>query len=95
MTWKIVRSEAFERELRKHKKNKSFLSALESKIKRLRQAPETVGGWLAGELHRFKSTRIMGKFRLLFQPIPAERTVKLISIDHRKFNYDRFQPARD
>jgi len=88
--WKIISTDTFSKEFKKYKKNNEFVKALDRKIERLKENPESVGGNLSGRLSNYKSTRIIGKFRLLFKMVEAERKVYLVSIDHRKFDYERF-----
>ena len=86
MTRRIFWTKNFKKDLRKHSKNRKFIDALEKKIERLRETPEVVGGYLSGQLHGYKSTRIAGKFRLVFRI--REEVVYLIALDHRKSDYE-------
>lgn len=88
MVWTVESTATFEKVIKKHKKNSELLSALDNKIKRLEEDPYGVGGNLAGKLHGKKSTRIVRKFRLIFQIIEADKKVYLLAIDHRKHVYD-------
>ena len=90
MIWEIKRTEAFSKEFKKHKKNGEFVKALEAKLERLKDNPESVGGYLSGRLHGYKSTRIVGKYRLVFKIVKEVNAVYLMAIDHRKFGYERF-----
>jgi len=90
MPWEIRSTETFSRELKKYKKSHEFLSALDKKIKRLIENPESVGGHLSGRLHGYKSTRIIRKFRLIFKISFDEYSVYLCAVDHRKFDYENF-----
>lgn len=94
MAWKTTTTETFLKEFKKHRKDREFVDALDKKIIRLQENPESVGGFLSGQLHGYKSTRILGKFRLIFKIVPAESVVYLVAIDHRKFDYTRFEPDR-
>ena len=86
----MVSTETFFKEFKKFKDDGKFVKVLDSKIKRLKENPESVGGYLSGNLHGYKSTRIVGKFRLIFK-IHKERSVVVLSaIDKRKFGYNRF-----
>jgi len=58
MAWTVKRTETFLESLKTIRKNKKVLEELDKKIKRLRDDPTHVGGWLSGELHGKKSTRI-------------------------------------
>jgi len=49
-----------------------------------------VGGYLSGRLHGNKSTRLVGKYRLIFEINEKEGIVYLKAIDHRKFDYGGF-----
>ena len=61
MKWRILTTKTFSREIKKYKKNNQFMTALEKKIQRLKENPGTIGGYLAGTLHGYKSTRIIKK----------------------------------
>lgn len=87
IVWDIVRTEAFLKEIRKYKRNREFLDALDKKIQKLIENPESIGGYLSGNLHGLKSTRLIGKFRLIFKIVHSENTVYLIALDHRKYDY--------
>ncbi len=91
MLWQIEVTKTFSDELKKHKKDGELLNALDKKIQRLKENPENVGGNLGGRLHGYKSTRIIGKFRLIFKIGNVERKVYLCAIDHRKIIYDKFE----
>ena len=90
MKWKVISTETFSRQFRKHEKNGEFVKILNNKIKRLQENPENVGGYLSGKLHDYKSTRILKKLRLVFKIIMEKQEVHLMAIDHRKFGYERF-----
>jgi addiction module RelE/StbE family toxin len=90
MRWKIISTETFSREFRKYQRGNSFVQALNKKIDKLKENPESVGGELSGNLHGYRSTRIIGKFRLIFKIMKEENSVYLAAIDHRKFDYKRF-----
>jgi len=92
MTWEIVFTDAFSKEFKKYKKDREFVGVLDKKIIRLKENPENVGGYLAGRLHGYKSTRIVRKFRLIFKISINENRVYLSSIDHRKTSYKNFFP---
>jgi len=87
MLWKIIRTETFSKEFKKYRKNREFLVALDKKILKLKANPESIGKELSGRLHGFKSTRLIGKFRLIFKISNQENFVFLVGFDHRKFNY--------
>jgi mRNA-degrading endonuclease RelE of RelBE toxin-antitoxin system len=88
MTWEVKRTATFIESLRAIRKNKEALFELDKKIKRLQEDPLHLGGWLSGELHGKKSTRISRKYRLIFTPNETEKVVYLNWIDHRKSAYD-------
>jgi len=88
MTWEVKRTATFIESLRAIRKNKEALFELDKKIKRLQEDPLHLGGWLSGELHGKKSTRISRKYRLIFTLNESEKVVYLNWIDHRKSAYD-------
>ncbi len=88
MNYVVVSTENFDKIIRKHKKNSELLNALENKIARLEENPHNVGGRLSGNLHGKNSTRLVRKFRLIFQISDSERKVYLLAIDHRSNAYD-------
>jgi mRNA-degrading endonuclease RelE of RelBE toxin-antitoxin system len=89
MTWVVKRTDTFIDSLRDIRKNKEAIEELDKKLKRLREDPLHVGGWLSGELHGKKSTRISRKYRLIFTPDEMEQVVYLNWIDHRKDAYSK------
>ena len=91
MVYEIVVTDTFSQELKKHKKDDEFFNALDKKVERLKKDPNSVGGFLSGKLHGYKSTRIIKKFRLIFKIAEQERKVYLSAIDHRKSAYDNFE----
>ncbi|MCG7849619.1 MAG: hypothetical protein MIO93_10635 [ANME-2 cluster archaeon] len=84
----VKRTDTFLDSLRAIRKNKEALTELDNKLKRLQDDPLHVGGWLSGELHGKKSTRISRRYRLIFTPVEKEKVVYLNWIDHRKSAYD-------
>ena len=90
MKWKIIATNTFSKNFKKYKKDSSFVHALNNKMKRLQQGPENVGGHLSGNLQGYKSTRIIGKLRLIFKIIYEKNEIHLSAIDHRKFDYKGF-----
>jgi len=88
MTWVVKRTDTFLDSLGDIRKNKEALTELDKKLGRLQDDPLHVGGWLSGELHGKKSTRISRKFRLIFTPDEMEKVVYLNWIDHRKTAYE-------
>ncbi len=88
MTWNIERTDTFREALKEHKKNQELLNALDKKITRLQEDPTSVGGMLSGELHGWRSTRLIRRFRLLFKMDIASKTIFLGAIDHRGVAYD-------
>lgn len=87
MTWKIISTNTFSKEFKKHKKDKEFVNALDNKIKRLKENPYLVGDGLSGNLHGYWSTRIIKNFRVIFKIIDDKKEVHLSAINHRKFKY--------
>lgn len=87
MAWVIKRTDTFLESLKTVRKNKKVLAELDRKIKRLREDPLHVGGWLSGELHGKRSTRVARRYRLIFTPDEAEKVVYLNWIDHRERVY--------
>ncbi len=87
MTWVVKRTETFLGSLKAIRKNKKALEELDKKIRRLQEDPICVGGWLSGELHGKKATRITKRYRLIFTPDKVEKTVYLNWIDHREHAY--------
>lgn len=83
MIWELIRTETFLESLRPLHHNKDVLSELQKRLIRLQVDPLHTGGWLSGSLKGKKSTRISGKFRLIFTPIESEGKVFLNLIDHR------------
>lgn len=88
MTWIVKRTDTFLDSLKDIRKNKEALAELDKKLKRLQEDPLHMGGWLSGELHGKKSTRISRKYRLIFTLDEMEKVVYLNWIDHRKTAYD-------
>ena len=88
MTWAVKRTDTFRYSLKAIRKNKEALAELDKKIKRLQEDPLHLGGWLSGELHGKKSTRISRKYRLIFTPTETEKVVYLNWIYHRKTAYE-------
>ncbi len=66
MTWVVKRTDTFLESLKTIKKNKKALEELDKKIKRLQEDPLHVGGWLSGELHGKKATRIESVYNITF-----------------------------
>ena len=87
MTWVVKRTDTFLESLKAIKKNKRALEELDKKIKRLQEDPTHVGGWLSGELHSKRATRITKRYRLIFTPDNANKIVYLNWIDHREHVY--------
>jgi mRNA-degrading endonuclease RelE of RelBE toxin-antitoxin system len=87
MTWAVKRTDTFLKSLKAIKKNKKALEELDKIIKRLQEDPTHIGGWLSGELHNKKATRIAKRYRLIFTPDEAKKIVYLDWIDHREHVY--------
>ncbi len=90
MSYETAVTDTFSKEFKKHKKDGEFVNALDKKIQKLKENPQSVGGFLSGKLHGYKSTRIIRKFRLIFRIDEQERKVYLSAIDHRKSVYENF-----
>jgi len=90
MPYKVINTKSFSQTFKRFKKNQEFINALDKKIQRLKEDPNNIGGYLSGELHGYKSTRIIGKYRLIFEIDEKNNKVYLLAIDHRKFGYKRF-----
>ena len=87
MVYEIKVTDTFSREFKKHDKDREFVSALDKKVKKLKENPSSIGGFLSGKLHGYKSTRIVRKFRLIFKIDEQSKIVYLSAIDHRKIVY--------
>ena len=81
--WVVKNTDTFLKYIKKHKNNKELLDELDKKIKRLKEDPNVIGGMLSGSLHGYRSTRLTGKFRLIFKIDEEEQTVFLVALDHR------------
>jgi mRNA-degrading endonuclease RelE of RelBE toxin-antitoxin system len=86
--YQVLRTDTFRREMKRHQRDGHLLQALDEKLQRLREAPLDVGGWLHGDKHGLRSTRIARKYRLLFSIDQTHRTVTLEALDHRDHAYD-------
>lgn len=87
MAYEIKVTEIFSKQFKKHTKDGEFVNALDKKIEKLKINPLEIGGFLSGELHGYKSTRIIWKFRLIFKIDDQKKVVYLSAIDHRKIVY--------
>lgn len=87
MTWVVKRTDTFLESLKIIRKDNQAIEELDKKIRRLQEDPLHVGGWLSGELHGKRSTRIRKRFRLIFTPDENEKVVYLNWIDHRDYVY--------
>tara|TARA_Y100000310_G_scaffold234391_1_gene237330 strand:+ start:276 stop:554 length:279 start_codon:yes stop_codon:yes gene_type:complete len=86
MSWKIVSTDTFSKEFKKHKKDGELINALDNKIRKLKQNPY-FGDRLSGNLHGYFSTRIVKNFRLIYKIVKDKDEVWLSAIDHRKHGY--------
>ncbi|MBT4135512.1 type II toxin-antitoxin system mRNA interferase toxin, RelE/StbE family [archaeon] len=84
--WKILSTDSFSKEFKKHKKDGEIVKALNNKIKHLKENPY-FGDRLSGNLHGYFSTRLVKNFRLIYKIIKENNEVRLSAIDHRKFKY--------
>ena len=91
MIYEVIVTNTFSKEFKKHAKDGEFVNTLDKKIERLKIEPNSVGGFLSGKMHGYKSTRIVRKFRLIFKVIEQEKRVYLSAIDHRKSVYVNFE----
>ena len=66
MSWTVKRTDTFLKQLKRQRNNHDLLSELDKKIKRLQENPD-FGGNLSGPLHGKKSTRLTGRYRLIFE----------------------------
>ncbi len=89
--WVLVSTDTFSSAIKKFKKNGQLLLELDKKLKKLKTFPEIVGSNLAGNLHGYKSTRLGGKYRLVFKIDSDAQKVILFGLDHRKADYERFR----
>jgi len=87
MTGIVKRTNTFVPSLKSIQKNEQALAELVKKIKRLQEDPLHVGGWLSGELHGKKSTRITKRYQLKFTPNESDEVVYLNWIDPREHAY--------
>ena len=81
--WSISRTDTFLKQLKEHKNNHELLRELDNKIKCLKEDALTLGGYLSGELHGLKSTRLTRKYRLIFSADTRLKVVHLVALDHR------------
>ena len=89
LSWKIKRTDTFLKNLKKHKSHHELLKELDQKIKVFKKDPLHVGGKLSGSLHGYRSTRLTGKYRLVFQIDEDTKTIYLVAIDHRGKVYNK------
>ena len=66
MSWTVKRTDTFLKQLKRQRNNHDLLSELDKKIKRFQENPD-FGGNLSGPLHGKKSTRLTGRYRLIFE----------------------------
>ena len=83
MLWTVKRTDPFLKDLKAYRKNYVLLQELDDKIKRLAEDPLVIGGELSGNFVGKKSTRLAGKFRLIFKIDEKEKVVYLLVLDHR------------
>ncbi|MBI5389359.1 type II toxin-antitoxin system RelE/ParE family toxin [Candidatus Woesearchaeota archaeon] len=87
-SWQVITTVTFEKQLKKLRKISQLLDELDKKMKRLEDNPFPVGKILHGNLHPSRSTRLYGKYRLIFQIDEKNRKVYLEFIDHREDVYE-------
>ena len=85
--WELKRTDAFLKDIKKHRANHELFIELDKKIQRLKEDPISIGGNLAGNLYGHKSTRLAKNFRLIFSIDQMNKIVYLVAIDHRKDVY--------
>jgi mRNA-degrading endonuclease RelE of RelBE toxin-antitoxin system len=88
--WKIVITDNFSQQFKKISRNRDFVEALDKKIERLKLDPYSVGGGLRKELSGKRSTRLLKNYRVVFEISEKDKSVYLLAVDHRKFDYRRF-----
>ncbi len=86
--WTVKRTNTFLKNFKKYKKDQQLINELDKKIKRLIIDPNAVGGNLSGKLYGQKSTRLIGKLRLIFMIDENTKTIHLIALDHRGSVYE-------
>lgn len=86
--WAIELTPEFKKTIKKHNKEKDFLQAFSKKITKLQEDPFSLGKELHGDLHGLSSTRILGKFRLVFKVDASNKRIVLFDVDHRKDVYE-------
>ncbi len=59
MTWVVKSTDTFLDSLKTIRKNKTAIAELDKKIRQPQQDHLHVGGWLSGDLHGKRSTRIL------------------------------------
>ena len=79
--YKLIATETFRKNLKKHSKNHELVNELDKKLQKLKERPNSVGKRLSGALHSYKSTRISTRFRLIFSI--KDNSVFLEALDHR------------
>ncbi len=85
--WIIKRTDTFLKHLKKHKNNHELLNELDKKIQRMKEEPH-IGGCLSGALQGKRSTRLVAKYRLIFQIDEETLMVELVALDHRGEVYE-------
>ena len=86
--WSVQRTDIFLQDIKTYRKHHQLLYELDEKIKRLIEDPTIIGGELAGKLHGKRSTRLAGKYRLIFKIDEEKKVVYLLALDHRKEIYN-------
>lgn len=85
MSYDLKRTDFFVRNIKKYKKDTGLMRILFKKIKKIRKNTQ-IGKNLKKELAEYKSTRIGGKFRLIFKVNNKELT--LVAFGPRRLIYD-------
>jgi len=87
MTYEVIATDEFEKQVHIYRKRNEFLRALDKLIKRLEQDPHSIGGKLVGPLHGKNSTRVLGKWRVIFRVDDNNVRVYVLACRHRREGY--------
>lgn len=85
----FIATNPFKKHIRKYKRNRSLLKELETKLQRIKINPSQVGKLLSGNLHGYRSTRILSNFRLVFRIDEKNKKIYLFSLSPRRKNYSK------
>lgn len=87
MSWKIVRSDSFIKDLKKISKLGNVLISLKKVFEKLQDNPLSLGKILSGPLHPARRIRIDNDYRLIYDVDKKNKTVYLLAINRRKVIY--------